>query len=144
MEAAARATENLSLRVAAQALQQTALGDSFRSFESKQTRRCRTDTGNRFNHRTFELEMVGPAVRPRVKEPNNPSRAWVYRSNVTPLVPVADHAGVRQVVGGGGTAVLATDDVVDFVRETDVVVNGSGNTRNAGPRAEPPRLAVLR
>jgi len=95
-------------------LHESALGDSFRSVESKQPRRCRTDTGNPFNHSTFDLKMLGPAVRPRVKEPDNLTCTGVYRGNVTSLVPVADQAGVGQVFGSGGTAVLATDDVVDL------------------------------
>jgi hypothetical protein len=36
--------------------------------------------------------MVCPEVRSRVKEPGNLARAWVYGSNVTSLVPVADYA----------------------------------------------------
>ena len=97
-EGRCNATGNLSLWVAAQALQQSALGDSFRSVESKQPRRGRTGAGNRFNHRALELEMVGPPVRPRVKEAHDLSRVPVYPSNITSLVPVADQAGVRQVV----------------------------------------------
>lgn len=65
--------------------------------------------------------MIRPAVTAGIKEPNSFSRARVDRSNVTPLVPIADHTGIRQVVRGGGTAVLATDDVVDLVREAGLL-----------------------
>ena len=72
-----------------------ALEDSLRRVESKQARRCQADTRDRFNQRTDDPEMVHPAVTPGIKERNNLARARVDRSDVTPLVPIADHAGIR-------------------------------------------------
>jgi hypothetical protein len=61
--------------VAVQALQQSALENSFRRVEPKQARRCRTDNRNRFDQRTVNPEMICPTVTPGVKKPNNLSCA---------------------------------------------------------------------
>ena len=52
-----------------------------------------------------------------MKEPQDFRRFWVDRSNVTSLVPIAQHAGECQVVQGGGAAVFSADDVINLVRE---------------------------
>ena len=107
----------LLLRVAPQTLQQSALGDSLRRIEAKQPHCSGTDAGNRFNRGTFKPEMIAPKVTSRIEEPCDRARALIYRGNVSAFVPIADHTGIRQIIGGRFTTVLATDNVIDLMRE---------------------------
>jgi hypothetical protein len=65
--------------------------------------------------------MIGPSIAPGMKKPHGSCRVWVDRSNVTSLVPIAQHTGECRVVQGGGAAVFSADDVIDLVRETGIV-----------------------
>ena len=105
------------LRVAPQALQQSALGDSLRRIEAKQPHCGGTDVGNRFNRGTFKPEMIAPKVTSRIEEPCDRARALIYRGNVSAFVPITGHTGIRQIIGGRFTTLLATDNVIDLMRE---------------------------
>ena len=65
--------------------------------------------------------MVPPTVFPGIEDGNHRSRARVDRGNVTTLMPITNDTGIGEVFGGGRTAVLAADDVVNLVRETSVI-----------------------
>ena len=65
--------------------------------------------------------MTSPPVPARMKESNRLSRPGINRSDVSALVPIAQYAGMRQVVSGGRTAVLPAYHVVNLVREPGVV-----------------------
>ena len=110
------------LWVASQALQQTALKDSLWHIEPQQAHGGRADLRKGFNARALEPEMFRPVVVAGIKEPDNLSRARLDGSDVTPLVPIANHAGICEVVESRGTPVLATDDVVNLVRKASVVL----------------------
>jgi len=98
-------------------LQQSALRDSLRCIEAKQPYGDGSDARNRFNRGTFKPEMIAPTVTSRIEEPCDLARALIYRGNVSAFVPVADHTGIRQIIGGRFTTVLATDNVIDLMRE---------------------------
>jgi hypothetical protein len=56
-------------------------------------------------------------VTSRTEEPCDLARALIYRGNVSAFVPIADHTGIRQIIGGRFTTVLATDNMIDLMRE---------------------------
>jgi len=61
--------------------------------------------------------MIAPTVTPRIEEPCDLARALIYRGIVGAFLPIADHTGIRQIVGGRFTTVLATDNVINLMRE---------------------------
>lgn len=64
--------------------------------------------------------MISPAVASRIKESDGESRRSIDRSDIAPLVAIAENAGVCQIVEIGRAAVLAANDVIDLVRKTCV------------------------
>ena len=64
--------------------------------------------------------MVGPSVATRMTEPNSLARPEISRSNVSSLMAIAQHAGIREVVHNGRSAVLPADNMIDFVHEARV------------------------
>jgi hypothetical protein len=62
-------------------------------------------------------EVVVPSVTSRIEEPCNLSCAPINCSNVTPFVPIAHHTDIRQITGGRSSTVLATDNVINLMRE---------------------------
>ncbi len=58
---------------------------------------------------------------PRMKQPHDLCCARIEGGNIASLVPIAEDAGISQVVRGGRAAVLATDDTIHLMREAGVV-----------------------
>ncbi len=98
-----------------------AFRNSLWSIHSEEPHGCLTDRRNWTYEGVLDPKMFGPTVPPWVEEPDNLSRPRIDRGNVTAFVPVAQHAGIRQVVRDGEPALLATDDMISLVREAGVV-----------------------
>ena len=61
--------------------------------------------------------MIAPKVTSQIEEPRDLARALIYRGNVSAFVPIADRTGKRQTLAGRFTTVLATDNVIYWMRE---------------------------
>ncbi len=64
--------------------------------------------------------MIGPPVPPGMEQPNDLPRKGMNRGDIASFVAIANHAGQRQIVCAGGTAVFPANDVIDLVREASV------------------------
>ena len=73
------------------------------------------------NQIAVELEMIGPQIFARMKQPHSFAAGTVDGGHVASLTSIAEDAGVSQIVDIRKAAVLAADDVIDMRRECDIV-----------------------
>ena len=65
--------------------------------------------------------MIAPKVSSWIEEPSDLAGALIYRGNVSAFVPISDLTGIGQIIRGRFTTVLATDNVIYWMREARIV-----------------------
>jgi hypothetical protein len=70
---------------------------------------------------TINREVIGPPIPPGMKQPHYVAGAPPDGSHIGSLAPVADHAGVSQILKNRETSMLAADNVVELKRESCVL-----------------------
>lgn len=110
-------------RISAGSEQRLSFEETFILVESKDTRCDLADwgQGNDGYAVRIQLEVLPPRVCSRIEKADQLARLGHDRSDVAPLVPVADEAGIGEVVLMRPPTMLFADDVVDLTAEKRIV-----------------------
>lgn len=90
--------------------------------QSQQPRGRLADRRRGKDRETQEAEVVTPSIRAWVEKTDELTRFRNDRSNVAPLLSIADEAGIGKVVLTRHPAMFFADDVVDLTAEKRVVL----------------------
>ena len=94
---------------------------AFFGVQLKQKNRRPPHGGESHDAGTIQGKMLGPTVAAGMEEWDHSVRVRVHGGEVWSFATITVGTGQRQVLLGGGTAVLHGDDVVRFVRKKQVL-----------------------
>lgn len=95
--------------------EQAALYDPLVDVETQDASRNPSFRRQRLNDQSIEPEVIGPAIRPRIEEPDDAARLVIQSRDVCALPRVASDARERQIRFIGCASMLSADDVIDLV-----------------------------